>query len=74
MSLDTLLSIGFVLIVFGFPALISAWANGRGYFRPLALLAIGIVSLANVWVTSPATHSPSQWIEGLFRVIALILG
>ena len=73
MSLDTMLVVGLILIIFCIPALLAAWSESRPlYFRAGALLvALGMVA----WpvIRSPEAFAPANWIEISLTVVARII-
>lgn len=74
MTLDILLCTGMGLALFGLPATLANWADRRPLWRRLVVSLLGLSLMGYVSLSAPATHSPSQWADVIFRVIAAILG
>jgi len=74
MTLDIFLCAGIGLALFGLPATLANWADRRPLAIRLVVSLLGLALMGFVSLSSPATHSPGQWPDAIFRVIAAILG
>lgn len=73
MGLDTMLVVGFVLVLFGVPAVMAAWAESRPLYFRLAVLALAIGFIAWPTLRAPNEYGPQNWVDVSLTVAARII-
>jgi len=73
MGLDTMLVVGFILVLFCVPAIMASWAEGRPlYFRVgVFVVALGFIAWPTLY--APDKYGPQQWVEVSLTVAARII-
>ena len=73
MSLETMLVVGLVLILFSVPAILAAWSEGRPLYFRLGVLVVALGLIGWPYLQSPEKFAPQNWFEIALTVIAPII-
>ena len=73
MGLDTMLVVGFVLVLFSIPAVMASWAEGRPLVFRVAVLVIALGFIAWPSLRSPEEFGPKNWVNVSLTVAARII-
>ena len=73
MGLDTMLVVGFVLVLFSIPAVMASWAEGRPLLFRVIVLAVALALIAWPSLRAPEDYGPQKWVDVSLTVVARII-
>ena len=73
MSLETMLVMGLVLLLFTVPAVLAAFSESRPLYVRLAVLLIAVGLIVWPYLRDPQHFAPQNWFEIALTVVAPII-
>lgn len=73
MGLDTMLVVGFILVLLSIPAILAAWAESRPLYFRVSVMVLALALIAWPSLRFPTEYGPANWVEVSLTVAARII-